>query len=326
MFTAAVADKKEFNGFVASRNYSQFTQSMEWGKFQESAGNSFLPLVIKKGEDVWGSALVVEKELPQGKCYLYCPRGPIISPSAGEEERKRIMECLLSDLKERYGQQGAIFFRFEPDKRSESDSYKIVESRDIQPSGTILLPLSPAEEDILAVMHPKTRYNIRLSSRKGVKVRRGDERDFESFWELMTKTGERDGFRLHPKEYYKKMIGFDSRFFRLFLAYYNNTPIAGSIVGFFGDTATYIHGASDITHRRLMAPYALQWQAIRTAKEEGLTYYDLYGVDEDKWPGVTRFKRGFGGETVQFPGTFDAIFKPIWYKIYSGVRRIRRRS
>jgi lipid II:glycine glycyltransferase (peptidoglycan interpeptide bridge formation enzyme) len=73
-----------------------------------------------------------------------------------------------------------------------------------------------------------------------------------------------------------------------------------------------------------MAPFLLQWTLIQEAKRRGFRYYDFNGIDENKWPGVTRFKRGFGGRVVNFPGTFDLVFSDYWYKAYKFVRSIRR--
>jgi lipid II:glycine glycyltransferase (peptidoglycan interpeptide bridge formation enzyme) len=73
-----------------------------------------------------------------------------------------------------------------------------------------------------------------------------------------------------------------------------------------------------------MAPYLLQWHAIRLGKARGCKFYDFFGIDEDKWPGVTRFKKGFGGDVKIYPGTFDLIFSQAWYGIYSWLRKIRR--
>ncbi len=111
---------------------------------------------------------------------------------------------------------------------------------------------------------------------------------------------------------------------KLFIAEYKKKPIAANIVSFFGDTAVYMHGASGADHRNVMAPYLLQWHAIKLGKQVGCKYYDFYGIDEKKWPGVTRFKRGFGGRAVNYPGTFDLIFDSSWYNIYKMVRRVRR--
>jgi len=74
-----------------------------------------------------------------------------------------------------------------------------------------------------------------------------------------------------------------------------------------------------------MAPYLLQWTVIKEAKKNNnYRYYDFYGIDEKKWPGVTRFKIGFGGFSVKYPGTYDLILRKRIYSLYNFLRRLKR--
>lgn len=100
--------------------------------------------------------------------------------------------------------------------------------------------------------------------------------------------------------------------------------MSAGIWSFYGDTATYLYGASSDENRSVMAPFLLQWRLIQEAKKEGFRYYDFFGISDKKWPGVTRFKKGFGGETVSYPGTFDVIFDKANYGFYQILRKARR--
>jgi lipid II:glycine glycyltransferase (peptidoglycan interpeptide bridge formation enzyme) len=232
-----------------------------------------------------------------------------------------------------------IFLRIEPRKIDiRNTKYQIRNTIDIQPSKTIMLDLSKSEEVLLATMHQKTRYNIRLAEKKGVTINnspleRGAEPGeagcvkvdgFEDFWRLMEKTSGRDGFTSHQKDYYEKLLQTAPEKFKLFTAVYQDKIIAAGIFSFFGDTTTYLFGASDNEQRGVMAPYLLQWEIIKKAKAAGCKYYDFFGVDEKKWPGVTRFKHGFSGEEIKYPGTFDVIFNKPSYQIYKILRTTRR--
>ena len=178
-------------------------------------------------------------------------------------------------------------------------------------------------------------YQIRTSN---------NENDFEGFWGLMQKTTKRDGFHAYSKEYYKKLLEIPGA--ELFIALIppsaeRATPsvVAANIVLFYENTATYLHGASSYEHRNLMAAPLLQWHQILEAKKIGCTEYDFWGINEIKWSGVTRFKRGFcpkackassgpspegcrGGKEVAYPGAYDLVFKPFWYKIYKIAKKI----
>ena len=113
------------------------------------------------------------------------------------------------------------------------------------------------------------------------------------------------------------------------MAKHDSEYVAANIMCFFGDTANYLHGASSNKHRDVMAPHLLQWKAVCDAKKDGFKYYDFWGIapnDDPKhgWAGVTRFKKGFGGEQVNYPGTFDMVVSKKWYLIYKVFRFINR--
>jgi lipid II:glycine glycyltransferase (peptidoglycan interpeptide bridge formation enzyme) len=108
----------------------------------------------------------------------------------------------------------------------------------------------------------------------------------------------------------------------LVMAYDKEKPIAGAIMMTYGDTCYYLHGASDYEHRSLMAPYALHWENIKYLKKNNIKYYDFWGIDAKKWPGVTRFKLGWGGDTKENPGSFDFVVSRVWYLVYSLARKI----
>jgi len=186
-------------------------------------------------------------------------------------------------------------------------------------------------------MHPKTRYNIGLAERKGVivakNVRRTPQDDFRVFWQLLEETSAREGFSLHPREYYEKLLGVSSHAFsnELFFARHQNTVLAAALVNFYRSStsigvATYLHGGSLRDHRELMAPQLLHWEIIKEAKRHGFAQYDFCGIDKDRWPGLTRFKLGFGGEIVEYPHSVDIVYRPMWYGAYRIGRRMRNLS
>jgi lipid II:glycine glycyltransferase (peptidoglycan interpeptide bridge formation enzyme) len=178
-------------------------------------------------------------------------------------------------------------------------------------------------------MKPKTRYNIRLAERKGVKVRISE--DAEALYSLLTKTAGRDkGYTPHPEDYYQKMLATlgPKDLVKIFVAEYQGQPLAAVLVSFFGEVAIYLHGGFDESQRNLMAPYLCQWEAIKYAKLKNCHYYDFWGVAEtddpkDGWAGITRFKDGFGGEKIVLPGSYDLILNSFWYHIFSMVAKIK---
>lgn len=281
-----------------------FLQSDEWADFQKSLGRK-----------VWriDNVLLIKHNLPLSKNYLYSPHC----------EGEFLSKSFLEKIKKFAKKENAIFFRTEPEELNEKlvKKFKLKKSQSIQPKKTLILNITKSKEEILKQIHQKTRYNIRLAEKRGVKIRKSKAKeDFEKFWQLLKDTAKKSGFHTHPKGHYKKILdvpGMD-----LFVAEYQNKIIAANIVLFWDEKATYLHGASDYNYRNLMAPHLLQWHQILEAKKRGCIEYDLWGIDEEKWPGVTRFKKGFGGREVYYPGGYDLVFQPIWYTIYKIARKI----
>lgn len=331
-----ITNKKQLNDFVGSREHSPFLQSWEWGEFQEKVSGKVWRLGVEDNGEIIASAKIIKKSLPIGKNYFYCGRGPVINNTElriknYELRINEILDLLFGETEKLAREEGTMFLRFDPLFKIENLpagrqglKFKITQTLDVQPSKTLILDLAKTEEDLLKEMHQKTRYNIRLAEKKGVKIVEAGKERFEEFWHLLDQTSGRDKFRPHGRNYYEDMLKADKNFIKLFFAEYKNKPIAAGIFSFFGDTATYLHGGSADEYREAMAPHLLQWEVIKLAKSLGYKYFDFHGIDEEKWPGVTRFKMGFGGEEVNYPGTFDLIYDAAWYNVYKMIRKARR--
>jgi len=303
--------KIEWNQFI-SRNDGSFLQSWQWGSFQESLGRK-----IWRIETQGLKGLVIKYGLPTGKNYLYCPRGPV-----GQDAE---IKSFLKEVKEIAKHEKSIFLKLEPGHDYKLLDYRFKKSsKQIQPLRTLILDLDKPEQEILSAMHQKTRYSIRLAQRKGIKVKSSNYDQIDTFLDLLVETAKRNKFHIHSKDYYRKMVGVldPEGIVKIFLAKRQDRVIAANLIGFFGKTVTYLHGASDYEARQTMASYLLQWHTIRQAKELGFKYYDFWGIDDKKWPGVTRFKKGFNGKEVAYPGSFDLPYRSGWYTLYNLARRI----
>lgn len=312
-------NQDELNNFIKSaenRNGAEFLETWVWGEIAAQEGKTVLRVGVRDQGRIQAAATLIKTPLFGPSFYWYSPRGPI-----GEEEASAFLAEAIKKIAGR-----AVFWRFEPSANVESKEgrARIKKTLNLQPAQTLFLDLGPSEEELLATMHQKTRYNIRLAEKKGVQIKIGDQEDISEFNRLLLLTGERDGFRLHSASHYENLLKTGNGSIRLFLARYQDRNIAAALVSFFGGRATYLHGASDNASREVMAPQLLQWEIIRSAKKEGYQYYDFYGLDEAKWPGVTRFKLGFGGRTFDYPGTFDFVYRPLVYRLYNGLRSLKR--
>ncbi len=216
---------------------------------------------------------------------------------------------------------------------------------EIQPKHTVVVDIAPGEEDILRAMHRKTRYNIRLSLRRGgVEVLEGGERDVETWYRLKIENDKRDGIVTHSLEYYRDLFRTAATYgpgapgIRLLLAKVEGEVLGGVILSICGPRARYLHGASATRARSTMFTYALQWRAMELAREHGCTSYDLYGIPPTDDPGhpmhgLYRFKTGFGGGVLHRYGCYDVVLRRGLYAAlrtlekvrYAYYKRLRRR-
>ncbi len=317
-----IKDSEQIQAFLGTNSLlgSEFLLSPEWLAVIDNGQYPWPFAVLDKSDRIRALFSLVPYELAPGFTYAYSPRGPVVSSGVDAEEYQSILEKIAAFLKKK----GFIFWRLEGSRELPA-GFSHIPSRPIQPEHTLALDLGVPEEDLLSAMHQKTRYNIRLAEKKGVVIETGSsEDDFADFWRLITITKDRDSFSIHDREHYHRLFSADPNFICLLLARYEGRTIAAGIFCFYGYRVSYLHGASSDEDRNVMAPFLLQWQAIRLAKERGYRLYDFYGIDEKRWPGVTRFKRGFGGFEFDYPGTAEYALRPVYYRLFRLLKSVRK--
>ncbi len=309
--------KEEWNDFLIKNNGS-FLQSFEWGELQGQVER----LEIGKGGKKLLQAQIIKEKVPLFS-YFYIPYGPIFSQDISLEEKKESFIALTENIAKK---EKTVFLRLEPSVfLPETDIFNSkIAPRRIQPKKTLILNLEKPEEEILESIHKKTKYNIKLAERKGVKIRVLD--DYSNvFFSLLKKTKERQNFISYPEEHYKELFKINSKDFkaRMFLGEYQDKIIVASIVVSFGDRMTSLHTGSDHEYRALKGPDLLRWQVIAYGRKLGYKVYDFWGIDDEKFPGVSNFKRGFGGAEIEYPAGIDIVFNNVQYQIYKAMRKIK---
>jgi len=293
-----MANKDSRNNFITKNapHSGLFLQSPQWKKFQESLG--------RKVFKIEGVGQFIKMPLPFGKSYLYSP---------GKQIKK-----LSKKLKEIAKKENAIFIR-----------------SGLYPSTTVVLDLSPygrspeggkkSEDELLKEMGQKTRYNIRLSEKKDLEIKKDS---FNSFWRLNEQTSARQSIKSFSRKYYEKLLGIED-FAYVLTVCSNEKPLASGVFIDFAGTTTYLFGASSNEYKNLMAPYFLHWYIIKEAIKKGQKNYDFWGINPEdtsnptytkKWEGITRFKKGFGGKIITSPNTFELPVQKGWYRIYKLVK------
>lgn len=333
-----IANAEEWNAVLAQLPDPHVLQSWEWGQFKAKYGWTPTRVAFcsdEPGDKPRGVAQILRRPLPHTPfAVLYVPKGPVV-----DWQDREAVNATLAGLEQLARVQHAIFVKIDPDI-SESGflSGRWRASREqIQFRNTMLLDLTPTEDRLLAAMRPKTRYNIRLAQKRGVRIESGTLDDLPLFYEMYVETGARDQFLVRKFPYYRDAWGafMDAGHAQILLARVGQETVAGLILFVFGKRAWYFYGASRNAHRDMMPNHLLQWEAIRWARSRGCSVYDFWGAPDtldESAPmyGVYRFKEGFGGKFTPHIGAYDHVVNPALYFMYAVVRpyylqRLRKR-
>lgn len=307
-------------------------QSFEWGEFRKKTGVQVRRIGVFEGKILKAACQITFHPLSLGKFTVgYLPKSNIPNPA-------------VCDYLKKVGQEEkAIFIKLEPEvakeKKQNQNIRDFLKQKNIVKSPktifaphTFLIDLEKPEDELLSKMHPKTRYNIRLAQKRGVKVEeKADQKSFNLFLKLQNETARRQKFFIHPDSYYQKMWGAlaPQKMAHLLLASYKNEPLCAWILFRFKDTIYYPYGGSAEIHKNRMASNLIAWEAIRLGKKLGGKNFDFWGAlgenpdPRDPWYGFHRFKQGYGGKLVSYIGAYDLVLNPIFYQTFILADKIR---
>ena len=374
-------DSHTWNTLIASLPNPHFMQTVEWAQVKAAGGWQSIYAVWTKADfqvssqpstfnlqpstALKATALILKKTIIRSGfaaklCILYCPKGPNLDWSDAPLRRR-----VLDDLQRLARQQGAIFLKLDPDvvlgtgipgadddiaePGGEAVRADLVlrgwrfSQDQLQFRNTVLIDVSPSEDDMLARMKQKTRYNVRLAAKKNVSLRVGTKGDFSMLYQMYAETAKRDGFIIRDEHYYQTVWNtFGLKVEKLesgqvetlkpsslptcepLIAEVDGEAVAAVFLFVFAGRAYYVYGMSRDAHREKMPTYFLQWEAMKWAKAHGCKVYDLWGApdvfdESDSMWGVFRFKEGLGGTVSRTLGAWDFAPSRLWYALYTQV-------
>jgi len=340
-------NSETWNNIIASFPEPHLLQTWQWGQVKSQFGWEPFYRIWGDESNPDAAALILQRSIPIAGLaarlrVLYVPKGPLLRDWGDGELRKRVLDDLQKLARER----GAIFIKIDPDVplgtgvpgdadaqenplgdtlRTElADRGWRFSDEQIQFRNTVLVDLTASEEEMLARMKQKTRYNVRYAGRKGVDVRIGSRDDLELLYRMYAETSTRDGFIIRSEDYYQSVWStfLENDMLDPLIAEVDGESVGALMLFRFAGRAWYLHGMSREMHRKKMPNYLLQWKAMSRAKEKGCTVYDLWGAPEifdesDSMWGVFRFKRGLGGTVLRTIGAYDYPVRPLLYKLYA---------
>ena len=327
------SEKEELKNFLQNNPKTNFMQSPEWAKVKTEWKNEFIIVKDENGNIKGTMSILLRKTPIFGRYIMYAPRG-FVCDVHDKETLKKLTEK-ATEIAKKYK---AFIFRLDPDVLQSDEEFKnIIKelgyktkknikdiNQVIQPKYVFRLDVkNKTEEELLKSFESKTRYNIRLATKKGVTTRVGTRDDLKIFYDIMKTTGSRDDFFIRPLSYFQKI--YDSmgpEHVRLIIAEYENEPIAAVLPILYGNKVWYLYGGSSNKHRNLMPNYLLQWEMIKWALENKCDWYDFRGVsgfksENDPQYGVYKFKKGFNPVFMEFIDEMYIVYNPFINAIFN---------
>jgi peptidoglycan pentaglycine glycine transferase (the first glycine) len=337
-----VEDRQTWDRALLALPNPHILQSWAWGEIKSRHGWQATRLLFQEEGRPVAAASVLQRRLPRlPVSILYLPKGPVL-----DWTNVALAGHILEELEQLTRRRHALFVKIDPDvyypdgvpafsprPACAPATAALLGTRgwrfsgdQIQFRNTLLLDLTCSEDELLASMKQKTRYNVRLAERRSVVVHHCTTTDLDTFYHLYTQTAQRDGFVIRPFDYYRDAweTFLELGWACLLLAEVGGEIVAGLILFSLGSTAWYMYGASSDRYRNYMPNYLLQWEAIRCAKDAGCALYDLWGAPDDldesdpMW-GVVRFKLGMGGQLARGLGAWDFPARRIGYRLYAEI-------
>lgn len=333
-------DKNGWNAFIAKAKTGHALQMWEFGAMRRELGTVVERVTVEDGTSIKAAAQITIHPIPKTTYTVgYVARGPAL-----DESWETILPPLIVGFKEIAEKHNCLFIKIEPYVSDTTNLSTILLAHSLQPSAsttfmpaTSLIDLTQSEEQLLAHCRKNTRYYIRKAPKEGITIREGTStEDLALFHMLLKQTAERQGFRIgaRPLAYFTTLWkhfkeGHDTNM-RLYFAEKNEVPFAGTIHLYAGNHAYYPYGASSHLAHGTAATEGLMWHSIIEAKKAGCVDLNLWGVLAEKdlshpyW-GYTFFKKGFGGETIRFVGSFDLVFHKHLYHLFNTIDLARKK-
>lgn len=324
---------------------STLLQQWKWGEFQLRYGKKVWRLGAYENDTLLAVALVtlVRSKL---RSHLYISNGPVIAGTTLYQEDAanvaKLTQQFLHYIKKKIATLDTHFVRIDPLVVNTDENIKEfkkigvrLSSTYVQPEKTILIDLTQSEEEILAGMSTTTRYGVKKGAKDGITVTKStNEQDFDVFWKMYEETVKEKQFVSYSKKYYKTQFDTfkDSGNYAVYLAKEGDTPLVASLIAYDTKSAYYLHTGRRYVESKASkhASKVLVWEAIKDAKALGKESFNLYGIAKndnsllDPWAGLTEFKKGFGGQIIEYVGAFDYPLTPnYWFiRILEKTRRI----
>lgn len=329
-----IDNKNEWEKFLSLHPEANFLQSWYWGEFYINLGNKIQRTGFYSKDRLIGIMLSIVENAKRAR-YLIVPGGPII-----DWKNTELIKAFVSEIKKIAIANECVFIRVRPQLESSTLSKTLFKQNGfinapihLHAELTSQLDITKAEETLLANMRKTTRYEIKKAIKEGVKITTfKDPSKIKEFYDLQIETAKRQKFVPFSFKYLQEQfrIFVDNGKALLFKADIRNKLLAEAFVIYYGKEAVYHYAVSTLLERKYPGAYLIQWEAIKEAKKRGMTRYNFWGVspidkENHRFSGLSLFKRGFGGQDVEYLHAQDLVINYPRYLLNYIIESFRKR-
>ena len=307
------------------RGAKTFLQHPAYGALRLSQGETVFHLGVVVNNTLLGTVLI-QKVTTKLKTFLHIPHGPLI-PEGCWEDFLRAYVLLGKKLE-------CDFVRISPLLSPEKKplftalGFKDAAIHLVNPEKTWVLDIMPEEETLLAGMKKSTRYEVRRAGKVGFEIQKGrSTEDLEIFWNLHKETVKRNSFVPFTKASTEQELEIFGDNCQIISVLHEGVPQASGIF-IFDDRAGYYHQGASL-YSKLPVAHAYIWEAIKESRARGVREFNFWGVCDAEnvnhpWVGLSKFKRGFGGEEQDFLHVQDFSINTSKYRLNRWVEKYRK--
>ncbi|GCE26766.1 methicillin resistance protein [Dictyobacter alpinus] len=338
-----IHDREQWNAFLCSQPHGHFLQSYEWGELSRELGERVYRLgVLENGRLVGGMQFTVSNvPLPLPKLrptWLYCARGPVLA-----RQDVSLLALLLKQVELIAQQERAITLRVEPniaDDDPDLDAWLAIYHKagffsnpnSIHGRRSWVLDIQPSADQLYSAFMPAWQRSIDLALQHDIVIRTCyGTSDFDTYYELLRSTSERDGVFLHSSDYHwKTWQAFSANDdAAILLAEHQGRPLAAKMILRFGDWCWDMFTGVEEIEQMPSPVQLLQYHALQWARLRGARFFDFRSIPdvlvpgEDQWEAY-EYKKGFSGFSRLTMPTQDYVYQPLIYKPWRKVVELGR--
>lgn len=331
-----ITDKEAWDGFVRARPEANFLHAWQWGEFHVSRGRSILRQGVYDNDTLVGVYTGHVEPARRGR-HLQIVGGPII-----DWGNTAAVTLLFDDIRTQAVAHKCVYVRIRPQLEQSDHSLALMRKLGLVRAPMYLsvelagvLDLALSEEELLKEMRQRLRRALRKAEKNDITIETTtDPAAIDEFYDIQLATASRHGFVAFSRDFLKKQFEAFAKDNSavLYTARHEGEILAQNFMLMYGNEASYHYGVSTELGTKLSGAPLLHMQAMRDARERGITRYNFWGiVDEDdtkhRFYGVSVFKRGFGVAELRYTPAHDMVIDRIRYtpiKIVDSLRRKRR--